>query len=211
MPWFLVDMNPCHCGNLAKFAKDPEIPIQFTNKSGSYFVYLTSTNQQKLSFCFVCGGHSAQREEPKCKCKQLRKWSDVRGSCIQHDAVLNEYHLVYGDRCRLFLYYCPKCGGRLPESKSNRVSGKSFKVERLKFEKKLERAKTLEQVIKVLGGPPDERDTDIRFDKKEKEIYGAKPVKELIRYTQIARTLNIVAQELEDGTLQIFYPMKSKS
>jgi len=108
----------------------------------------------------------------------------------------------------LFFTYCPCCGARV-EPRCGGCFRKRPSADRLRLERALKGTKTISQVIAVLG-EPDERQDSITFDEEEREIYGSRAVRELVRYTRVSETIDIVAQELEGGTLQIFYRAKPK-
>lgn len=203
-------MNQCKCGQLEKWAADPNIPISFDKRAHVFSLNVTPVIKVELVFCPFCGGSSPKRGDvPQCQCNEIANWARMPESCVLHDSKQDEYHLVYGDRCRLFFYYCPQCGGRLPETKIGQCFEKPSEAERLKFVRKLQKMRTLSEVIQTLG-EPDERYVDVNPSNEEKEIYGVMGIKTSIYYTRIARTLNVVAQELEDGTLQIIYTAKEK-
>jgi hypothetical protein len=74
---------------------------------------------------------------------------------------------------------------------------------------RLQGVKTLDEVIARLGEP----DIDFGATKikdEDKAIYGMKDVIRSIRYNRLAKTIELTAQELEDGNLQIIYTPQIK-
>jgi hypothetical protein len=144
----------------------------------------------------------------ECKCNTLSQWATDLTVPIEFDAVLNEYHMVCGDKI-FMLYYCPLCGGRLPESRRGELFVEASPEEQSQLESRLAGVKTIDEIIARLGEP----DLDFgatSFKAEDKAIYGYKDVIRSIRYERLAKTLTVSAQELEDGALQIFYTGKVK-
>ena len=205
----LRNKSICECGVLAIWAIDRAIPIHFDRHSGAYRINVTRTTIRDLSFCFLCGGSPARHATSKCRCKKLSEWAGLPGSCVRYDTILNEYQLCFGQGGTLIFYYCPNCGGRLSKSKRHKLFKKVSKQEKLVFKEKLEGVRRLSQVLQVLG-EPDERRSDFKHDKKLFKVYGFVGIKEMLRYTQVARSFDIIAQELQNGEMQIIYQAKRK-
>ncbi len=201
-------MTICQCGVLAKLAIEPTIPIQFDKNVGVFRVNLTQTIGRDLSFCFSCGGSSTLRSMPECQCDELAEWVGIPGSCIRYDTRLNEYHLCFGQDATLIFYYCPHCGGRLSESNRDKLFGEISQEEKAALKNRLKGAKTLSEVRLVLGEPTEHRS---HFSRTQlMEVYGLVGIKEMVRYSNAARSFEIIAQELLDGKFQIIYLPKLK-
>jgi hypothetical protein len=57
------------------------------------------------------------RTEINCTCKMLQNWARNPKMPIKYNDNTKEYALVGRASIRVFIFYCPFCGGRLPESK----------------------------------------------------------------------------------------------
>lgn len=201
-------MTICQCGALTKWAAVPGIPIHFDKHVGMFRVNLTQTITRDLSFCFSCGGSPALRSVPECQCDQLAEWVGIPGSCIRYDPDLNEYSLWFGQGAILIFYYCPHCGGRLSGSKRDKLFGEISQDEKAALKERLKGAKTLSEVRLVLGEPTEQRS---HFNHSQLiEAFGHVGLKEMIRYSNAARSFDIIAQELLDGKFQIIYLPKLK-
>src|SRR5881394_2282659 len=107
----------CVCGDLARWAIDPEVPVGLRESDSTYVLRLGVNVQVDLLFCPTCGGKAKSAESPECECSTLARWAAFPASCLMSDQKLNEYHLAYSANGRIILYFCPACGRRLSESK----------------------------------------------------------------------------------------------
>ena len=71
---------------------------------------------------------------------------------IQFDEQTGEYQIVYNG-ARIFMEYCFKCGGRLPETKRGNVFTTPDEKELDEVSKLLQGASSIQDVIRVLGAP----------------------------------------------------------
>jgi hypothetical protein len=150
-------MTRCSCGTLKLDARDPDVPVSFDENSETYVLELSPERHFRMKYCFFCGGFGAPNMgEEFCSCGLLERWASDSKVAVEFDAKFNEYHVLYGNGVELMLYYCPGCGGRLPESKRGEFFEKLSGVEIDEFRTKLRKLKTIEGVIAVLGAPESE-------------------------------------------------------
>jgi len=132
-----------------------------------------------------------------CECHELERLAADPDSHITFDANVNEYHLVRG-RFVSVMRYCFFCGGRLPESTSDRFFMQPDPAEQAQVTSLLKGAKSLAAVIRVLG-PADEV---ISRDELmiEQTIPNEVRWKRTFRYSSRWKTLTIDILEMPDGS-----------
>lgn len=112
---------------------------------------------------FSCEAVQMTRSHPEhnypCDCAGLDISVDESNTPIVFDAQTNEYHLVYGDENQgiMVFYYCPFCGGRLPDSRRHRLFARITQAEATRLRTLIEGIRTIEDACRILGEP----DTDL--------------------------------------------------
>src|SRR5687768_12376910 len=114
-----------------------------------------------------------------CNCQLPSQWAKDRNVPIQFDPELNEYNLLCDD-FTITLYYCPFCGGRLPESKRDELFVVASPMEQAALQNSLSGMKTIGEVIAILGEPDIDFGSTL-FQPEDKAIYGYKDVIRSIR------------------------------
>lgn len=147
--------------------------------------------------------------ERKCKCHVVSMLADDSNIPIRYDPELNEYYLAYGNEGRVFFYYCPMCGGRLPKSKRGQLFTRPSVKEKSKITEKIKEAKSIGDIVAILG-EPDERHEQILHSTEQKIMYRMKDVRQTLRYTSLAKTFNLLLQEYEDGSFAVLFEGKVK-
>jgi hypothetical protein len=137
-------------------------------------------------------------------------WADDPQVPIQYDPQLNEYHLVYGNEGIILFYYCPICGGSLPKSKRGRLFTKPSAREIAKVKKKMAGGRTVDDIIALLG-KPDEHYDSIPPGTDTDRKYGLKDIRQVFKYSSLAKTFDLVLQEYTDGTFDAMFSGKPKS
>src|SRR5258708_928247 len=92
--------------------------------------------------------------ERTCQCQGAEHLAAEPDSPIAFDARLNEYHLVRG-RWYSIMFYCFRCGGRLPESTRDELFFKPDAAEQAEATSLLATAKSRADIFRLLG-PADE-------------------------------------------------------
>lgn len=197
-------MSECRCGQLNEWADDARIPVERLDAARSFICRLSETEQREIFFCPFCGGDNGLPHRHECKCDALEEWVRVKNSVVHYNESNREFYLLFGRDERLFFYFCPVCGGSLPESKRSSLFMVPSIEEKETIQRKLEGAISLKDVEAALGTPDAERD-DPGYLNGQRGLLGPTAVRKALFFYSSFRTLEVVAQELEDGTLQIFY------
>lgn len=150
-----------------------------------------------------------ESNHPKCKCHSLSAWAEDPDVPIQYDKVLNEYHLVGKNNRQMFFYYCPMCGGHLPKSRREKLFTKPSAREIAKIRKKVEGTRKMDDILAILG-EPDEVYGAISKNIRKGGKYKVKGVKRTVRYTSLAKTLNVLLQEYDDNSFAVMFEGKFK-
>lgn len=204
----------CKCGLLGKWIEDPDTPFTILEGSATCILALDGETYLVVNYCPVCGGRKlgSTRRGQKCECASVFKWANDPNIPVEYDQELNEYYLVKGvDETTLF-YYCPSCGGHLPKSKRASLFTTPSRKEKAEIIERIERIKSatkIDEVLKILGEPDERRGPSI-IDPQKKRIYGMRDVKQTLIYTSLAKTLDLIVQEYEDGEIILAYAGKLK-
>ena len=93
-----------------------------------------------------------------CDCRTLDRIVDEPEIPIFFSARTNEYRLVYGENSEgaMLVYYCPFCGGRMPDSRRDRLFARITHAEMQRLKNLTRDIKTIDDAIRILGEP----DTD---------------------------------------------------
>jgi hypothetical protein len=73
---------------------------------------------------------------------------------VEFDSRLNEYHITREGGGHFMIYYCPLCGGSVPESRRDQLFHKLTEIERRRLIDLTQNLKTLDEVLAAFG-PPD--------------------------------------------------------
>jgi len=107
----------CQCGQLAKWAGEPGVPIEFDPQTGTYVLKLSDTVVVPDPYCVFCGGHvpfHRPKNLPFCQCKLLETWEKDPTLPIEISGTGNSYELrcvIQGHPGALHIWFCPACGG----------------------------------------------------------------------------------------------------
>jgi hypothetical protein len=117
--------------------------------------------------------------EELCTCGYLQHAAEDPNSPIVFDPQLNEYHFEFlspcsdgtctGAKATLAIYHCPFCGGAAPESKRDLLFAVIPAEEQRRLYTLLEGIKTLDEAIRVLGPPDEDRPYGVTQTHPEQE------------------------------------------
>lgn len=147
--------------------------------------------------------------ERKCKCHSLSDLAIDPSVPVQYNSALREYYLIAKNKKRIFFYYCPICGGRLPKSRREQYFTKPSAREITKINGKIKNAKSFDAILSVLG-EPEEKYGPMLHNTKHLKKRKTKNVKRTVRYTSLAKTFNLLLQEYEDGKFIVIFERKLK-
>ena len=108
---------PCACDWVAKWAKDPDMPI--VERDGDYFLGDGSVDDPRLTiaFCPFCGEHGwPHRSDRACECGVMESIVEDFPDYMEFDSTMNEFHILQTGGGNFQIYYCIACGGNPPES-----------------------------------------------------------------------------------------------
>lgn len=97
------------------------------------------------------------RQKKKCDCGTVENASQEPQHPIRFDPELNEYYIALDTtgKGRMMIYYCPFCGGAVPESRRSSLFMHVPTMERWRIIRLLKGVKTISDVLARFG-PPDE-------------------------------------------------------
>lgn len=78
-----------------------------------------------------------------------------------------------------------------------------------KIRKRIENARKMDDILAILG-EPDEKYGAISKNIRKGRKYKVKGVKRTVRYTSLAKTLNVLLQEYEDDSFAVMFEGKFK-
>ena len=81
---------------------------------------------------------------------------------ISFDSMMGEYHLICGDESHAIMYFCPWCGGSLPESKRDTFFTKPTEEDQKDIAQKMKGVETSEQLMAILGPPSETSDNPVQ-------------------------------------------------
>ena len=199
------------CQHLEGWTRDPEIPVSFDAVSQRYLLCRLPTVQFPISYCIFCGGFDRPCQAAHgCTCGLLEQWASDSSLAFEFDAALNEFHVLAHDGGHLMVYYCPRCGGNALPSRRGDLFEEPSEEEIDEYCHLLAGAKTLEDVVKILGQPSQTFDP-LNHPAIQKELYKIKDIKRAFRFCPPGKKIAITAQEMEDGELQLSYAGKGHS
>ena len=93
-----------------------------------------------------------------CDCGVLEHASKEPDSAIRWDAGMNEYHIVDTRGGQMMVYYCPFCGGRVPESRRSSKFAHVTQQEEARIFELFRGFRTVADVIAKYGPADEERE-----------------------------------------------------
>jgi hypothetical protein len=204
----------CSCGLLEKYARDPRVPVSYQPDRDTYLLDASPDVSAEVSFCPFCGGYEKviDREGnvsffqggPRCRCRRVKKLAADTDSVISYDKSLNEYEAP-----GLVLYYCPFCGGRMPESKRGTFFMKPSRKEADDFRSRVKGCNTIEDVIATFG-EPDHVTDPIQVDVERHRVYGGPVFKKELKYARRWKTICVTVCLDQDNELHFLWSAKPK-
>ena len=196
-------MSEC-CGHLEQAARDPRVPIVRNTESGAFTLRLSDSVSVPNIFCTFCGGLGFEGRKTArryCKCDRLDRWSKSPSIPIRFDPQLNEFLLAFDNgRIEEIFYFCPACGGRLPESKRGELFTTPSEDEIERLHALLRGSNSIAEVVSILGAPS-RRMGPMPTSTVDKEVYGYKDIKQTLVYDHLSDTTCLVITESADGSI----------
>jgi len=93
-----------------------------------------------------------------CDCGVLESASKEPDHPIRWDERMSEYYLATGESGRMMIYYCPFCGGRVPESRRASMFAHVTQQEETRIFGLFRGVHTVAEVIAKFGQPDEERE-----------------------------------------------------
>ena len=91
-----------------------------------------------------------------CDCGVLERASKEPEHPIRFDPKLNEYHIALKGGVIMIIYYCPFCGGRVPESRRSSLFAHATIAELYQITHLTKGIKTVSDVIARFGAPDED-------------------------------------------------------
>jgi hypothetical protein len=129
-----------------------------------------------------------------CDCGLLERASKEPEHPIRFDSKLNEYHIALKSGGIMMIYYCPFCGGRVPESRRSSLFAHVTNAEMNRITHLTKGIKTVSDVIASFGAPDEDGERMSRVGHPEK--VGKPPSGELffvrtLVYKSISETIDL--------------------
>jgi hypothetical protein len=100
----------------------------------------------------------APERKETCDCGVLENASKEPDHPIRWNEKTNEYHIAYGNKGSMMIYYCPFCGGKTPESRRSSLFAHVTGQEETRLYELLKGVKTTSEVLTRFGPPDEERE-----------------------------------------------------
>jgi hypothetical protein len=202
----------CLCKSLEKYAQDFSVPVEYEKETDNFFLVFNPSEKSKINYCFFCGGKELSQITEKtneCNCSSVINWSQTPTFPIEYDPKYQEFNLLAYGKSKLVMYYCPVCGGQLPKSKRSDFFTTPSDEEMNEITAKLKNINKVEDVVKIFG-TPDKKSGARKVNRADREIYELKDLKKTLVFNSIAKTLNLIVQEDENGKVSYFFAGKPK-
>lgn len=131
------------------------------------------------------------RRRKMCDCGSLENASKEPDHAIRFDAQMKEYYIAYGTGSRMMVYYCPHCGGKIPESRRPSLFAHVTEKESMRIVRLLKGIRTVEDVLAKFGPPDEEREQNSSVRHPERE--GKPETGEWFLRTMVYKNLSPVA------------------
>jgi hypothetical protein len=189
----------CACGLLASLAHWAHTPVVLA--AGACQLTLAQGRTVELSYCPHCAGLRR-----RCDCDALASWADEAPEVMRYHADLAEYRLAVGEM-EVPFRFCPCCGGALRTPGRLGLEEDNSEVELRYFSELIGEAKSLDEVIRILGQP----DAHSEEDRLPDELAPGHlwEVRRSLEFSHVSRTLRIIVQELRNGALRVIFGGKS--
>jgi hypothetical protein len=144
-----------------------------------------------------------------CTCDYLQKGASNPDHPIEFDARLNEFLIVTrndaGDvKAKYSIYHCPFCGGKTPESLRDRLFATVTDAEDHRLRELFEQAKSVEDVILLLGAPDREHSNGYGIQSPERD--GQPPLRmrhRTLHYTSLSQTADVMVVDYPSSRVGI--------
>lgn len=145
-----------------------------------------------------------------CKCDMPERWAKDPEFPIEFDPSMNEYYIVFGKNSGKYLIsFCPKCGGKMPESKRGEYFMEPSEDEVLEMRELLQKVKDVASMRLILGEPDYFSDWTAEEERPNK-FYTVERFKRQYTYLSKWQSLGICIEEKDDGSLSYVWFGKEK-
>lgn len=148
--------------------------------------------------------------ENTCKCDMPQRWTKDPKFPIEYDALMNEYYIRFGNSGKHLLFFCPECGGKMPQSKRGDFFTDPDEGEVQQITKLLRSVTDVASMRSTLGEP----DLTFQWSPDEDypiEYYPIEKWKTQYTYSSKWNSVDLCICEKEDGTINYFWYGKEKS
>lgn len=137
-----------------------------------------------------------------CRCGNPARWAEDPAFPVEYDPQTSEFNVVHGrsGKARWRMFFCPSCGGRLPESQRQSLFTIPSDEERQEVVPLLEGIHDAASMQRVLG-EPDEVAEWLETEETGWERYGVRRWKRQFSYQKRWKTLILMAVEEEDNSI----------
>ena len=138
----------------------------------------------------------------QCSCGNPAKWAEDDTFPVEYDSRAGEFSIIHGrsGKARWLMFFCPSCGGRLPESRRQSFFTTPSEEERREVARLLEGIHDIASMQRVLGDPDEVTEWSDTGDTGW-EHYGVRKWKRQFSYQKRWKTLVLMAVEEEDSSI----------
>jgi hypothetical protein len=160
----------------------------------------------KTRFCRL--RYMSRERKEVCDCVNLERMANDPKCPVTFDQRLNEYHINGENGTYWLIYYCPFCGGKMPESQRNRFFHIITDDERTRLCELTKDLRTVQDVKSAFGNPEDQRKVVTTVPERDgkPEIVMSRP---LMIYTKLSEIADVHVIVSPDDRVDIRFHSKS--
>jgi len=201
----------CVCGNYPS-KNDGFLDLFVESRSGDFSELVANNSYIPIQYCFYCGSLcktqpstdseidknvTPDSSEIDCACGKMEKLASRESSYIEFDKIFGAYCHVFGEGIGK-LFYCYFCGGKLPEGNDRFLCGSQSPDEKVSVLDSVKNVTTFEELVKKFGESNYHKETSSLSKLTNKRIVRIHSFKDL------AESLTLVANEMDDGTAELY-------
>jgi hypothetical protein len=155
-----------------------------------------------------------EQKEKKCNCDSLKILADDYNIPIVFDKKEQQYILIGKKLSKMYFYYCPICGGHLPQSKIEDSFYTPSEKEIDLIINKIKDSKNISSIVKIFGNPDKEfvysDENKTKGDEARNKVFGLGNTTRTLLYKTVGKTLDLFIDEDEEGKIIYYFSGKPK-
>jgi hypothetical protein len=203
-------MSLHNCELLESWRMDERAPVELRRETGKFVLTINSATAVTMAYCPWCGksldGSGKPNPLKAAACEHMKDLAAMPESSIRYLSAEREYCLCGANGLSARLFFCPKCGRKLPVHQTNRYEKSPREVARLR--KLFANVRSVDEAIEQVGQPDFERgpNTDHFYWNGARISVG---FKRALFYERFARTVEVHVVEWADGKTEVKFLAKA--